>query len=351
MNQGLFVDKPQSVAYMEVGDPELLADQVRIEVEFASIKHGTEFTVFSGESPFHGRRFDGQSRLFVDKDPDDPESDSGIFVGNTVVGVVIETGAAVTRVQKGERVYGYHSAVERAVLAQDNAHPLTPPMTAQDAVCIDPATVAYAALRDARICLGDNVIVFGLGAIGLFLVQMLRLAGCTNILAVDPIAKRRRLAEACGATRVFDPTQVDVAVETRRVLGAGADIAIEASGNYKALHQSMRSVRMCARVVTLGYYHGKDTELELGAEWFHNRLELICSMPHWGNPLRDYPLWDERRLVATVRQMFLERRLVTEGILDPIVDFADFSRAFMDIYHHPDRAIKLGIRIKGEDLA
>ena len=74
-------------------------------------------------------------------------------------------------------------------------------------------------------------------------------------------------------------------------------------------------------------------------------------MPHWGNPLRDYPLWDERRLAATVRQMFLERRLVTEGILDPIVDFADFSRAFMDIYHHPDRAIKLGIRIKGEDLA
>ena len=344
MNRGLFIEKPKSVIFRDAGDPLLLEHQVRVQVEYASIKHGTEFTVFSGTSPFHGRRFDGKSRLFVEKEPDEPEFDSGIYVGNTIVGVVIETGTAVTEVKQGERVYGYHPAFERVVLAEQALHPLTPPLCAEEAVCIDPATVAYAALRDARVCLGDNVIVFGLGAIGLFLVQMLRLAGCANILAVDPIEKRCLLARKYGATHIFDPTRIDVAVETRHVLGAGADIAIEANGNYKALHQSMRSVRKCARIVALGYYHGKDTELELGAEWFHNRLELICSMPHWGNPMRDYPLWDELRLVEIVRQMFIEKRLVTDGILDPVVNFEDFARAFMDIYQNPASAIKLGIR-------
>ena len=344
MNRGLFVDRPQNVVFKETNDPELRENQVRIQTEFASIKHGTEFTLFSGESPFHGRRFDGQSRLFMEKEPDTPELDSGIFIGNTVVGIVLETGAAVSKFKMGDRVYGCHYALERAVLSQEDAHLLIPPMTPQDAVCIDPAAVAYAAIRDARICLGDNVVVFGLGAIGLFLVQMLRLAGCINILAADPIEKRRRLAESFGATHVFDPIQSDPAIETRHILGAGADIAIEASGNYKALAQSMRSVRMCARIVTLGYYHGKDTELELGAEWFHNRLELICSMPHWGNPLRDYPLWDEKRIIETVRQMFLKQQLTSEGILDPIIEFADFAQAFVSIYKNPADAIKLGVQ-------
>ena len=344
MNTGLFIDKPQRVVFKEIEDLPLLENQVRIQTEFASIKHGTEFTLFSGKSPFSGRHFDAQSRLFIDNGPDDAEADSGVFAGNMVVGAVIETGAAVTNFSVGDHVYGYHPALERAVLAEKNSHLLLSPLTAHNAVCLDPAAVAYAALRDARVCLGDNVIVFGLGAIGLFLTQMLRLAGCAHVLAVDPIAARRQLALSFGATHVFDPLQSDVAVKARQIFGAGADIAIEASGNYKALSEAMRAARMCARVVTLGYYHGRDTELELGAEWFHNRLELICSMPHWGNPLRDYPLWDEKRVVETTRQMFIRKQLTSNGIIDPIVDFADFAQAFTDIYHHPGQAIKLGIR-------
>ena len=49
-------------------------------------------------------------------------------------------------------------------------------------------------------------------------------------------------------------------------------------------------------------------------------------------------------MVATVRQMFLKEQLTSNGILDPIVDFSDFARAFIDIYHNPAQAIKLGIR-------
>lgn len=344
MNRGLFIDGPQSVAFREIADAPLLENQIRAQTEFASIKHGTEFTLFSGKSPFHGRRFDEQSRLFVDNGPDESEADSGIFVGNMIVGTVIETGAAVTKFKPGDRVYGYHCAAEKALFFEKDAQPLTAPLTAQEAVCMDPAVIALAALRDARVGLGDHVIVFGMGAIGLFLTQLLRRAGCASIIAVDPTAKRRQLAERFGAAQTLDPAQCDTAVETRRLIGTGADIAIEASGNYGALGQSLRAVRQCGRVVTLGYYHGKDTGLELGAEWFHNRLELVCSMFHWGNPLRDYPLWNEQRLLATVRQMFLAGQLTAEGIIDPVIDFSDFAQMFMSIYREPAQAVKLGIR-------
>jgi threonine dehydrogenase-like Zn-dependent dehydrogenase len=188
------------------------------------------------------------------------------------------------------------------------------------------------------------VVVFGLGAIGLFVVQMLRLCGCAHIIAVDPIAKRRELAQGFGAETVIDPTVADVGIVVRDVLnGRGADIAIEASGHYGALHGAMRAVHNCARIVTLGYYKGKDTFLELGAEWHHNRLELISSMPVWNNPSREYPLWDRRRMTESLVDMFVKRQLRSEGIIDPLVNFAESPAAFLNIYHNPVDAIKLGI--------
>ena len=344
MNRGIYVDDQGNASYKEADEAPLLPNQIRVKTEFAAIKHGTEFTLFSGKSPFHGRNFDGDLRLFVDLPQESREASSGRFLGNTAVGIVIERGADATRFNPGDRVYGYAPACECVVLSEKDATLLVDPMNETDAVCIDPASVAFAAVRDGRICLGDNVVVFGLGAIGLFLVQLLKLAGCSNIIAADMIESRRALAGELGATHLLDPGDCDVAIAVRDLLGRGADVAIEASGSYLALHHAIRSVRQCARIVTLGYYHGKDSKLELGAEFFHNRLEIICSMPHWGNPLRDYPLWDEKRLVQTVQTMFLDRRLTSRAIVNPVVGFEDAAQTFLDLYSNPSAGLKMGIR-------
>lgn len=345
MPRGLSIDKPQSVALREYDDPPLLENQVRLKTEFAAIKHGTEFHLFSGESPFGGRYFDPVLRLFVeDKAGKSQNMAVGQFVGNMAVGVVTEVGAAVTKLRPGDRVYGYGPICETQTKTEADVHPLPVPMTAEDAVCTDPAFYGYTALRDARVCLGDVAVVFGLGAIGLLLVQMLSRAGCLHVIAVDPIEKRRRLAERYGAGITLDPTQGDIALEIRRQVGQGADIAMEASGHYGGLAEAIRSVRQCGRILTLGYYKGKDSRLELGAEWHHNRLELISSLPAWDNPSRQYPLWDDERLAQTVQQFFLNGTLTSDGILDPIVPFADAAQAFLDVYHNPAQAIKLGIR-------
>ena len=68
MVRGLYVDKPGSVILREMPEPALGRDQVRIRTELAAIKHGTEFHLFSGESPFQENRFDPKLELFVPKD-------------------------------------------------------------------------------------------------------------------------------------------------------------------------------------------------------------------------------------------------------------------------------------------
>lgn len=349
MFKGLYVDKPQHVIIKEDQEPDLQANQVRIQTEFAAIKHGTEFHLFSGQSPFHDRHFDPELRLFVKQEKSETANALvGQYVGNMAVGTITETGPAVTKFKKGDCVYCYAPICDLLTKAESDVEPLILPMSEQDAVCLDPAQFSLAAVRDAKVSVGDNVVVSGLGAIGLFVVQLLKLSGCLHIIAVDPLEKRRNLAAEFGADLLLDPTQTDVALEIRKHLGQGADIAIEASGHYKALSQALRSVRNCARIVTLGYYKGKDSELELGAEWHHNRLELISSMPVWNNPLRDYPGWSLQRLTQTLIQLFLRKSLISKGILDPIVGFPDSAEAFMEIYHNPSNSIKLGVTFHKE---
>jgi threonine dehydrogenase-like Zn-dependent dehydrogenase len=317
---------------------------VRIRSAFAAFKHGTIFHLFSGESPFANSRFDSGQRMFV---PNEDSSAGGLvggFVGHMVVGTVSEVGPDVSAIAVGDTVFCYAPCCETVVKAAKDVHALVEPLTELEAVCIDPAYIGYAAVRDAKATLGDRVVVFGLGAIGLSIVQLLRRAGCLATIAVDPLTKRRRLAERFGADLTLDPSACDVGAEVRRYLGQGADIAIEASGSYRALAGALRAVTNCARIVTLGYYRGQGSELVLAAEWHHNRLEMISSMPEWGNPSREHPLWTQQRLWETTAEFYRRGWLTAEGLVEPVVPFADAAQAFMDVYRDPSQAIKLGVR-------
>ncbi|MBX3052082.1 MAG: zinc-binding alcohol dehydrogenase [Caldilineaceae bacterium] len=346
MPRGLFVDAPQHAVLAEYTDGPLQPGQVRFRTEFAAVKHGTMFHIFSGESPFQEQRFDPALRLFVPAPADAPNAAPGFvgqFIGNMAVGAVTEVGADVAGFQPGDRVYGYGPVAESVTKAAAALHHLPPELAPADAVCLDPALYAYGAVRDARVTLGDIVAVSGMGAIGLCVVQLLARAGCAEIVAVDPLPKRRALAERLGATATIDPAAEDGGLAVRRLLGRPADVAIEASGSYPALYGAMRSVGQCARIVTLGYYKGEHSHLPLGAEWHHNRLELISSMPVWDNPSREAPQWDLARLEVTVVEFFRRGWLTSQGIAEPIVPFAQAADAFLHTFQDPTDAIKLCI--------
>lgn len=345
MPRGLFVPQAEQIELRHYDEAPLQPHQVRIRTEFAAIKHGTLFHLFGGKSPFEHQRFDSALRLFVERDAGDKSGGlAGRYVGDMATGRVVEVGDAVTQIQPGARVYCYGAVAETLTKAEHEVLLADPALSPQDIVCLDPALFALGAVRDARVGLGNHVVQFGLGAIGLCAVQMLKQSGCLDVIAVDPIAKRRDLAAELGADLVLDPTTTDVALAVRERLGVGADVAVETSGSYRALHEAMRAVRNSARIVTLGYYKGPGSTLQLGAEWHHNRLELISSMPVWDNPMREHPVWDLDRLKRTVVELFKQGLLTSRGIVDPIVDFEDAAQAFMATYRNPSEAIKLGVQ-------
>ena len=134
------------------------------------------------------------------------------------------------------------------------------------------------AVRDGLVRVGDAIAVFGLGAIGLFIVQLAKIQGAELVFAADPIELRRDAATAVGADGVFDPNACDVSYEIKKATDKrGADVNFEVSGNYNALHHAIRSVAFGGNVATVAVYKEAKGGFELGAEWHLNRPNLIST--------------------------------------------------------------------------
>ncbi|AWT54196.1 alcohol dehydrogenase B [Mycolicibacterium smegmatis MKD8] len=95
-----------------------------------------------------------------------------------------------------------------------------------------------AALNDVRP--GDTVVVFGLGGIGINVVQGARLAGAVQIIGVDPVDGKKDLAMRLGMTDFINPTECDSVVEALRDLtGGGVDVSFECTGIVPVMRQAV----------------------------------------------------------------------------------------------------------------
>lgn len=363
MPRRLAITGPHQLEILEYSDPPLAAGQVRVRTEFASGKHGTNLGMFDGRS-FAGKVFDQSMRLFVDAETPAQEStpprNSGTVStpprnsGTTGIGIIEAVGPDVEQWQPGDRVFGPMDIRETNICRAGRLWKLgdVPPALA---LCIEPAYVAFHAVREAQVRFGDTVAVIGLGVLGLLAVRMARLSGAARIVAVDMHDNRLDLARACGADitlhaqrdiPAYDVAPYDVAVEIHRATdGAGVDVAIELAGSYPALQTAIRAARVGGTVCAAGFYQGDAQGVWLGREWHHNRLNMI--VPHgcgWGHPPRDFPRWDEDRAYATLAGMMQAGKLTTPDLITPWVDFDAATHIFEQVAQHPETSIKFGVR-------
>ena len=346
---------------LEYEERPLLPNEVRIQTEFASGKHGTTMHMMDGRKR-EGQRWDEDNRLFVPSDESDPDPVPDSQVGTSGVGVISETGADVRDWQVGDRVFGFMDVSETNIIAVDRPADFIWPGFAEpspwliwqlgdldplDALCFEPAYVAVNSVRDSNVRFGDAVAVVGLGAIGLLTVKVAALAGAEVIFAVDPIAKRRKLAQNYGAHHVIDPFACDAALEIKEMTGGGGvDVAIEISGHYAALDTAIRAARFGGTVCQAGAIAGNAAELWLGREFLTNSLRMIVPRGNGAMEFApsDYPLWDQYRVFDTIVSMMKQDKLTVPGLIDPLVSVEDFPETFELVKHDPARVVKYGVR-------
>lgn len=346
MPRQLFTRRGESYFLQEFDLPELAPHDVRVDVTFAAPKHGTEGHILGG-SAFDRKRWDPELRLFLPRDPSEPapEPPAQRGLGNMVVGTVAEVGGGVSLWKPGDRVFGY-GPIREAHQAHESKWRALGRLTDSDAVCVDPAHVAFVAVRDGNIRLGDTVAVFGLGAIGLMAVQLARVGGARKVFAVDPFANRRDAALRLGADDAFDPTRQDAGLQIKRATSnAGVDVSIETSGNGAALHEAIRCIRQCGTVVHVPWGPRDLSALHLDEEFHVNRPTLVGSQAWegWGCADRSHPLWTPERAWDAAAELFHAGLVSGNEIVTPIVAFDDAPAALTDLFTKPDRSIKFGI--------
>ena len=97
-----------------------------------------------------------------------------------------------------------------------------------------------AVINTAKVEPGANVVVFGLGGIGLNVVQGARLVGANMIVGVDTNPAKRAMAESFGMTHFVNPNDCDnVVQEIIRITGGGADYSFECIGNVQVMRQAL----------------------------------------------------------------------------------------------------------------
>src|SRR5712671_4283305 len=96
-----------------------------------------------------------------------------------------------------------------------------------------------AVINTAKVEPGANVVVFGLGGIGLNVVQGARMAGANMIVGVDLNPAREALGRKFGLTHFLDPKGKDVVAEIVEITGGGADYSFECIGNVEVMRQAL----------------------------------------------------------------------------------------------------------------
>ena len=224
-----------------------------------------------------------------------------MVIGHEPSGVVVKTGAGVTGISPGDRgslepaLYCYHcefcrrgrhnicahlrfmsAGVEPGYFREyvnvpvPNFLPIPADMSLEQAALVEPLSIALHSMVFAQVKLGETVIVFGAGPIGLLTIAALKLAGAGRVWAVEPVPHRRELAKLLGADAVIDPNAIDPAAQIKQDTGKrGVDLAIDCASKGDCINQCVRSVVHGGRVVVTGIPSG--TQLAINIHQFRNK--------------------------------------------------------------------------------
>ena len=142
--------------------------------------------------------------------------------------------------------------------AQANLAKIPDDLTDEQVVLLsDIASTGFSGAESGHIKIGDTVVVFAQGPIGLCATAGAKLMGASFIIGVDSDPVRMKMARQMGADLVLDPKQCDIPAEVKRLTSGGADVAIEALGLQETFENALRSLRPGGTLSSLGVYSGK----------------------------------------------------------------------------------------------
>ncbi|GMQ62617.1 NAD(P)-dependent alcohol dehydrogenase [Vallitalea maricola] len=148
----------------------------------------------------------------------------------------------------------YHGVLQNYVKhPEDMCFKLPDNVSNMEGALVEPLAVGLHAASIGDVKLGDTVVIFGTGCIGLVTLLSCKARGASNIIVVDVLENRLKMAEKLGATSVINAKETDVIKEIESLTdGKGANVVIDTAGAEITVKQTVDVVKRGGIIVLVG---------------------------------------------------------------------------------------------------
>jgi threonine dehydrogenase-like Zn-dependent dehydrogenase len=253
-------------------------------------------------------------------------------LGDTAAGVVEAVGSQVTEFAAGDRVAAWVAHGDWGVCDLDStlARPVPAGVSLEAAALALLADVSLLGVRQARITLGETVVVIGLGLVGQFAAQLARLSGARPVIGLDLLPPRLAAAEAHGARPVNPQAEDARQAVAQATAGRMAEVVIEATGNPAAVPLALDLAAEAGRVVLLGSPRGK-VEFDAYSTIHRKNIALLGAHTRLGAGVGGYRTpWTHARNVDLLLALLAEGSLRVDDLIShripPAAVFETYAR-------------------------
>lgn len=264
-NRAVFMQGTNNMTFKDVEMPKLSEKDVLVKIDTVGIC-GSDVHYYQ-----HGRIGD----FIVNGD---------FILGHECAGEVVEVGSEVKNLAVGDRVcmepgktcgkcefckegkYNlcpdveffatppYHGVLQNYVKhPEDMCFKLPDNVSNMEGALVEPLAVGLHAASIGEVKLGDTVVIFGTGCIGLVTLLSCKARGASNIIVVDVLENRLKMAEKLGATSVINAKETDVIKEIESLTdGKGANVVIDTAGAEATVKQTVDVVKRGGVIVLVG---------------------------------------------------------------------------------------------------
>lgn len=225
------------------------------------------------------------------------------------------------------------------VLANYVAHPedmcfkLPDNVSTVEGALVEPLSVGLHATGQGGVKLGDTVVIFGVGCIGLCTILSSKARGASTIIAVDLLEKRLEKAKELGATHVINAGKVNAIEEIMRLTdGKGANVVLETAGNVITVKQTVDVVKRGGTIVMVGM--APQDIIDFNFARLMNKEAQIKTVFRY------------RNLYPVAINAIASGSIDVKGIVSHEFDFKDTKEAFDFVVSNPKDVIKAVIRMK-----
>jgi threonine dehydrogenase-like Zn-dependent dehydrogenase len=291
-----------------------------VESRVIGISHGTELLAYRGELPSGLESDETLSSLTG-------PLTYPLTYGYTNVGVAAD----------GTRVFAFVPHQDYFACKPDDRIPLPDTVSDEDGVFLPNMETAVGIVQDLRPVFGETVLVVGLGVVGLLVCELLRRSGVYQVIACDPIERRRSLAAQAGCVPLH-PMEGAVERIAELTAGGGPDCAVNVSSNADGLQLAIDTVASEGTVVEASWYGSRTATLALGSRFHRRRLTIRSSQVSHINPDLT-PRWTKLRRIEAALRLLSEVK--PSRYVSHRIPLEEADQAFRLIDGHPREVVQV----------